>query len=71
MTNNEAKKLLYKVKPIANCFHKTPLTWIYDAIIDDIQIIFKVPVSDMGDLSFKDKEQAQLLIRYIDEIKYI
>lgn len=67
MSNNETKKLLYKVKPIATCFCKTPLTWWYDCTVEDIYIIFKVPISEMGDLSFEDREQAQLLIRYIYE----
>jgi hypothetical protein len=68
----EIKKLLYKEKPNATCFGKTPNGyWLYDTVVDGKQIMFSIPVADMGEQQFNIVEPAQLLIRYIDEYHII
>lgn len=69
MEKNTIKKALYKQKPIATqtkieggCFHYETTVELSD---ESTLIKFKVPVSDMGDATFGEEMQGQLLIRWI------
>lgn len=62
MTLNELKKTIYKTNPVAkfqyirkgNAYYKT-----------DTDIIFEVPVTDMGDADFLAEMSGKLMIRWI------
>lgn len=69
MEKNEVKKDLYKEDPVAIlerivggvAYYKTHiLSGAYD-------VLFAVPVGDMGEASFYREMSAKLLIRYISE----
>lgn len=75
MTLNEIKKALYKEKPIAfkarmKAQDKLPEQFrgfdIYIATLSTGAIVeFKIPLSELPDGGFGDKESAQLLIRWL------
>jgi hypothetical protein len=68
MTTNEIKKALYIQKPDAffeyirkgNAYYKTNLL-----DVDGTEVIFEIPVTDMGEADFKRTMPAQELNRWI------
>ncbi|MFA6087422.1 hypothetical protein [Mucilaginibacter sp.] len=64
------QKELLKQKPVATRFAIATNTWLYDTIItiSDIQyqLMFGVPISDMGDKEFNGKEPAHLLFKWYE-----
>ena len=74
MEINEIKKELYKQKPIANLMFIRVGNAYYDTTIknadgDDTNVMFIVPVNDMGEADFFPEMDAKLLIRYINNNK--
>lgn len=67
MNTNEIKKALYKEKPIAIKIAIDGYEQHYTAKTSLGEVLFRVPVSDMGDRLFEDKIPAQLLIRWISK----
>lgn len=67
LTSADIKKILYKTKPTAHLFASQNDNYFYDCVVDNLQIMFIVPISEMGEKPFKDKEPAQLLIRWYDK----
>lgn len=65
MEKNEIKKLLYTAKPIAKIVSIGKGSAIYESNVNDLQIIFDIPVVDMGDAKFLPEMDAKLLIRWI------
>jgi hypothetical protein len=65
MEKNEIKKILYVNKPTATFLYVRKGHVYYKAIVNDIEIMFDVPVSDMGDADFFSEMQAQHLNRWI------
>lgn len=71
--NTEIKKRLYKEKPEATfshikmgiAYYQCTLRNFDNTIPVDENIIFQIPVSDMGDAQFESRMQAQLLIRWL------
>jgi len=63
--NTEIKKRLYKEKPEARFSHIKMGTAYYYCDLGDENLIFQIPVSDMGDAQFESRMQAQLLIRWL------
>lgn len=68
MERNEVKKALYKQKPMAKLISMGKV-FKYDTKIEldgkKRLIKFEVPMSDMGDATFGEEIQGQLLIRWI------
>ena len=74
MEINEIKKELYKQKPTANLMFIRVGNVYYDTTIknadgDDTNVMFIVPVNDMGEADFFPEMDAKLLIRYINNNK--
>lgn len=73
MTLTEIKKGLYKQKPIASFIKATKSGLMYSATFKrDVNVLggwesvdFLVPLSDIGDATFGNGVESQLLIRYI------
>lgn len=65
MERDELKKILYIHKPIAKFQYIRKGHAFYKSIINDIEILFDVPVIDMGDADFLDEMEGKLLIRWI------
>ncbi len=67
MDKNELKKVLYLNKPVAKLLSSDKESLKYKAMVNDIEILFKIPVSDMGTNPgiFKPEMDAKLLIRWI------
>lgn len=67
MEKNEIKKLLYLNKPTAKLIYKYETYYKYESSVNDIEILFHVPIADMGTNPgiFKDEMEAKLLIRWI------
>lgn len=71
MEKNEIKKLLYKEKNKAEFKYIKSGIAHYESFINDndsglnIPVYFAIPVIDMGEATFENKIQAQLLIRWI------
>ncbi len=65
MEKNEIKKLLYKESPIATFNMVRNQKAYYTSIVNDIHIIFEIPVSDMGDADLLPTMEGKLLIRWI------
>ena len=67
MEKNEIKKLLYLNKPIAKLVYKDDTCYKYQSNVNDTEILFHVPIVDMGTNPgiFKDEMEAKLLIRWI------
>jgi len=67
MDKNELKKVLYLNKPIAKLISSDKVVFKYKAMVNDIEILFNVPVADMGTNPgiFKPEMDAKLLIRWI------
>ena len=65
MLINDLKKFLYKENPIAefNCIKKGVA--IYEIWHEGQPIIFMIPITDMGDASFKKHMDSKLLIRWL------
>ena len=63
---NEAKKALYKEKPIATfLFIRKGSAYYFTSLADGSRINFIVPVDDMGDADYQSHMDAKSLIRYI------
>lgn len=65
MELNEIKKVLYKQSPIAVFNNITKDGILYRAELDNMVLYFRVPLSEIGDVTWTDKQEAKLLIRYI------
>lgn len=68
---NEVKKTLYKNKPKAIFSHILSGYAHYNTRIDNIDIQFKIPVDDMGEATFMNVMEAQLLNRWIHNVIHI
>ena len=63
---NEAKKALYKEKPVATLLYiRKGSAYYFTSLADGSRINFTVPVDDMGDTDYQSHMDAKLLIRYI------
>lgn len=75
MDKNEIKKALYKQNPNAALMYIRKGHAYYKAMIERDsnfnEVIFKVPVDDMGDADFLTLMQAKLLARWICELELI
>jgi hypothetical protein len=70
MSTNEIKKLLYKQNPTAEFqYIRKSVAYYRTVIIQEngaaANILFQVPVADMGDADFGKEMSAKLLIRWI------
>ena len=65
MEKNEIKKLLYLNKPAAKFLYIRKGQAYYKSMVNDIEIMFNIPVSDMGDADFLNEMEAKHLIRWI------
>jgi hypothetical protein len=67
MEKNEIKKMLYLNKPKAKLIYKDENLYKYESNVNDIEILFNVPIADMGTNPniFKDEMEAKFLIRWI------
>lgn len=79
-TLNEVKKLLYKEKPSAILSEIREGIAYYSAHIStrsesdeliEIIVDFKVPVSDMGNASFRVSMESQHLLRWLDTFRNV
>jgi hypothetical protein len=67
------KKLLYKQKPTAKfdyirkgiVYYNTSLQIEHETVDQYLNIVFEIPVVDMGDADFTRDMDAKLLIRWI------
>ena len=75
MNKNEIKKELYKQNPTVYfnmirmevAYYKTTIFPEKEGKITEIDVIFEIPVSDMGNTDFKATMDAKLLNRWIVE----
>jgi len=65
MEKNEIKKLLYIHKPTAKFTHIRKGHAFYKTNVVDTEVIFDIPVIDMGDADFFDEMEAKHLVRWI------
>jgi len=65
MEKNEIKKLLYTHKPIATFSYIRKGSAYYKTKVNDVEVIFNIPVVDMGDADFLPEMEAKLLARWI------
>ena len=65
MDKNELKKILYLNKPIAKFLYIRKGSAFYRAVSNDVEILFNIPVIDMGDADFLPEMDGKLLIRWI------
>jgi hypothetical protein len=65
MEKNELKKLLYLNKPTAYLLYIRKGSAYYKCNVNDIEIMFDIPVTDMGDADFLPEMEAKLLARWI------
>lgn len=65
MTLTEIKKELYKQKPKANFLKANKTGLFYRASLPWDAVDFLIPLSDIGDATFRSEIESQLLIRYI------
>ena len=65
MNLNDIKKLLYKKNPPAGLQFIRKGVAYYISNIDDVEIKFEIPVSDMGDADFLVWMDSKYLIRWI------
>jgi len=65
MTKNDIKKALYKEKPQAYFQYIRKGIAYYKTKCSLGEVLFEIPVDDMGDADFRDKEDAQLLNRWL------
>ena len=68
MTTTEIKKELYKQKPDANMKHIRGGIAYYYANLEQQQVYFEIPISDMGNADFLPRMEAKLLIRWLVNI---
>lgn len=67
LSKTGVKKLLYKEAPSAEFKEISFGIATYTAIANNnLNIIFKIPVNDMGEATFYPKMEAKHLIRWID-----
>jgi hypothetical protein len=62
---NEIKKALYKQAPTAVFNNVTKDGILYSTELGEKIIYFRVPLSEVGDVAWTDKQESKLLIRYI------
>lgn len=71
MDKNEIKKELYKQKPEAKLYRVNKSGIIYKLLLETSEgfehLTFLIPLGDMGDVTFEETEQAQLLIRWLQD----
>lgn len=69
MNTTEIKKALYKQKPIAEYAYSKDRVWTYstEVVIDnrEEEVLFQVPIEEMGEATFEKELPAQLLIRWM------
>ena len=71
MNKNDIKKLVYKQKKSAVLSHiKNGIVHYLSTITlesrDEYPILFKIPVDDMGDATFTQIMEANLLLRWLE-----
>ena len=66
MELNEIKKILYKENPKAELDEIRDETVWYSTSINDIVILFKIPMFDTKGASFFSEMDSKYLIRWID-----
>lgn len=64
MNTTEIKKVLYKEKPMAEQLYNEDNKVIYGCDTSLGRVLFCIPIREASE--FKRKEQAQLLIRWLD-----
>lgn len=68
MELNDIKKFLYREKPTATFMYIRKGAAYYSAWINGMhEVIFEIPVNDMGDADFLPEMDAKLLARYIQK----
>ena len=65
MELNEIKKALYRQKPLATFSKIRKGNAYYVADIENKNLLFEIPIVDMGDADFLPDMDAKLLIRWI------
>ncbi len=65
MTKTDIKKRLYKEKPEAHLTYIRAGSAYYTAKLGELNLNFKIPVSDMGDADFLAVMEAKYLIRWL------
>lgn len=65
MEKNEIKKLLYTEKPLAHFDYIRKGVAYYQCTVNDVHVIFEIPVNDMGDADFFPTMPAQHLNRWL------
>lgn len=65
MTPIEIKKYLYKENPIALLHNVRKDGITYSTGLSDHAILFLVPLNEIGEVIWKTRMEAKLLIRYI------
>ncbi len=65
MSTNNLKKQIYKENPIATLQRIKKGRAYYTAIINSRNLIFSIPIDDMGDAEFLNSMSSKLLIRWI------
>lgn len=66
MTKNEIKKDLYKQNPTAVFTHIRKNVAFYKTKLENnIEVLFEIPVVDMGDTDFSNEMDSKYLIRWI------
>ena len=65
MTKNELKKAIYLLKPIAYFQYINKGSAFYKSQINQLDIIFDIPLSDMGTSEFLPEMDAKYLLRWM------
>ena len=66
MTASEIKKVLHRTNPPANLLHIKKGKAVYQSKTEVGNVVFNVPVDDMGDAAFLQQMDSKHLIRWID-----
>lgn len=65
MERNEVVKMVYKNKPTATLMYIRKGKAFYKASIEQNDILFEVPVDDMGEADFTNEMESQFLLRWV------
>jgi hypothetical protein len=65
MEKNDLKKLLYLNKPTAYLLYIRKGYAYYKSTVNEVEIMFDIPVTDMGDADFFPEMDGKLLARWI------
>lgn len=65
MELNEVKKTLYKENPMADFVEIVGGAIIYELRRDDMDVLFRIPLGEVGEAHFGKQTPAKFLIRYI------